>query len=250
MADTIPNITRDQLAKFLPDNDTIRRFEKLFLLAGTTTPQNLQIIFSLIQETAIDAGTAISSANQANDLSVWISQALALMASAPPAQPEMRIDDLSPPTQPFKQQDDLSPPVQPSIDYREIPWTPVVSFATPGDLAVVYAEQSGVAIKIGRQVFVSWAIRTSTFTHTTAAGDLIISGLPFMPGTISQSPLNLSWQGITKAGYTDLSSVAISGSATMQVMACGSAVARSSVIVADVPTGGTVHLIGQGHYSI
>ena len=64
MAETIAPITRDQLARFLPDNDTIRRFEKLFQIAGNTTPINIEIIFRLIEELSIALGGVEGKANQ------------------------------------------------------------------------------------------------------------------------------------------------------------------------------------------
>lgn len=64
MAETIAPITRDQLARFLPDNDTIRRFEKLFQIAGNTTPINIEIIFRLIEELSIALGGVDGKANQ------------------------------------------------------------------------------------------------------------------------------------------------------------------------------------------
>lgn len=67
MAETIVPITRDQLARFLPDNDTIRRFEKLFQIAGNTAPINFEIIFRLLQELTVDSGTAGSRATLAID---------------------------------------------------------------------------------------------------------------------------------------------------------------------------------------
>ena len=83
MAEVIAPITRDQLAKFLPDNDTIRRFEKLFQLAGNTTPINIEIIFRLIEELSIAIGTADGKATQANDSSAYLSQILDLLSGAP-----------------------------------------------------------------------------------------------------------------------------------------------------------------------
>lgn len=85
MAEITP-ITRDQLAKFLPDNDTIRRFEKLFLLAGGTTPANIEIIFRRLDEVSIDANNATSIANMSNDQIEAITQSLELVALAPPVQ--------------------------------------------------------------------------------------------------------------------------------------------------------------------
>lgn len=60
-------ISRDQLAKFLPDNDTVRRFEKLFAVASTLSPDDIQIIYALIGDLSIDLGTAGSRANTAMD---------------------------------------------------------------------------------------------------------------------------------------------------------------------------------------
>jgi hypothetical protein len=77
------SLTRDQLAKFLPDNDAIRRFERLFVQVGETIPQNIAIIFRLIQEVVIAAGNADQKAVMASDLIYNISQALDLLASAP-----------------------------------------------------------------------------------------------------------------------------------------------------------------------
>ena len=64
-------------------------------------------------------------------------------------------------------------------DYEEGTWTPVVTFATPGDLSVAYSRQVGRYTKIGRLVIVHIDISTSTFTFTSASGDLTITGLPF-----------------------------------------------------------------------
>jgi hypothetical protein len=58
-------ISRDSLAKFLPDNDTIRRFEKLFQAVGETTPANFDLIFKLIEELSVSIGTSDSKAGQA-----------------------------------------------------------------------------------------------------------------------------------------------------------------------------------------
>lgn len=65
MAETIAPITRDQLATFLDNNDLIRRFEKLFQIAGNLTPINIEIIFRLIEELSIAIGGVDGKANQA-----------------------------------------------------------------------------------------------------------------------------------------------------------------------------------------
>lgn len=65
MAETIAPISRDQLASFLDNNDLIRRFEKLFQIAGNLTPINIEIIFRLIEELSIALGGVDGKANQA-----------------------------------------------------------------------------------------------------------------------------------------------------------------------------------------
>lgn len=66
-------------------------------------------------------------------------------------------------------------------------WTPAITFATPGDLAVTYSTQTGQFFRIGAMVFVQFQITTSAFTHTTAAGNLRITGLPY---TVTGSTTN------------------------------------------------------------
>lgn len=83
MADVIAPITRDQLAKFLPDNDTIRRFEKLFQIAGNTTPINIEIIFRLLDEVLVNAGLANANATQANDLISRLERSLEVASTNP-----------------------------------------------------------------------------------------------------------------------------------------------------------------------
>ena len=138
-------------------------------------------------------------------------------------------------------------------DYEEGSWTPAITFATPGNLSVTYASQLAYYTKVGRKVDVTFAINTSAFTHTTAAGDLQITGLPF---TVS-SALSLAryqgamrFGGITKATYTNFTIDATAGNAFLIVSAGGSGVAASTVAAADMPTGGTIVLRGSVTYFV
>mgnify|MGYP000443961182 CR=1 FL=1 len=128
-------------------------------------------------------------------------------------------------------------------DYEEGTWTPVVTFATPGDLSVAYSAQIGHYTKIGRLVYVEFNVVTSTFTHTTASGNLTVTGLPFTSSGTNRC-CGLNWSGITKAGYTSVVSLLGTGATSFIFSASGSGVAASNVAVADVPTGGTVILRG------
>lgn len=64
-------------------------------------------------------------------------------------------------------------------DYEEGTWTPFIDYAVTGNLNVVYSLQSGAYTKIGRHVSAHFTLTTSTFTHTTASGTMVISGFPF-----------------------------------------------------------------------
>lgn len=137
-------------------------------------------------------------------------------------------------------------------------WTPVVTFTTPGDLAIQYAVQAGTYRKEGNKSFIDFMIETTAggITHTTASGALNITGLPFASltqnwGNVTASYGTLSWSGITKANYTHIiPQIAANGATTMQLTASGSGQAFSLVVAADVPTGGTLRLAGNAEYRV
>jgi hypothetical protein len=135
-----------------------------------------------------------------------------------------------------------------SITYAESTWTPVLTFATPGDLSVTYSGQSGAATKIGRRVFLDFTITTSAFTHTTASGNCMITGYPYTANS-TVTEYKVRWGGITKANYTDV--YVQSGSGTSGTLfASGSGQASAGVTAADMPTGGTVVLIGSPSFNV
>lgn len=76
-------ISRDRLASFIKDNDTIRRFEKLFQQAGVNTPADIEFIFRLIQELTIGIGTADSKGVLASDQVASLAREVELLISAP-----------------------------------------------------------------------------------------------------------------------------------------------------------------------
>lgn len=96
------NLTRDQLASFLKNQEQIRQFEKLFQIADQVAPSSdtpgieiqagqaqaaaneaLAQIVSLAKDAAINAGTADQKAVQALDALNSIANSLALLAAAP-----------------------------------------------------------------------------------------------------------------------------------------------------------------------
>jgi hypothetical protein len=125
-------------------------------------------------------------------------------------------------------------------------WTPVLTFATPGDLNVVYSTQVGTYLRVGSLILATFNIATSTFTHGTASGDCNITGLPFasknVTGDIHYGVL--AWAGITKANYTQINASLAPNLSLMTLQAYGSAQAAATIAVADMPTGGAVRLRG------
>ncbi len=135
-------------------------------------------------------------------------------------------------------------------DYEEGTWTPVVTFATPGNLAITYSFQTGVYTKIGRLTAVNWVVASSSFTHTTASGNLTLTGLPFASANVAgqNSYGSCMWGGITKATYTSVASLNATNTATILLQASGSGVAASLVTAADTPTGGALNAHGGLQY--
>lgn len=128
--------------------------------------------------------------------------------------------------------------------YEAGPFTPVLTFVTPGDLAVTYSAQVGRYTKSGRLVTVAVSILTSAFTFSTATGDLTITGLPYPAASVSnnQGVGPLAFQGITKASYTQFTPVVSPTTSLIKVLASGSGQALSSVTASNMPSGGTVQL--------
>jgi hypothetical protein len=134
-------------------------------------------------------------------------------------------------------------------DYEEGTWTPVLTFGTPGDLSVAYTTQIGRYTKVGRLVHWSCIILTSTFTHTTASGNLLVTGLPFTAATLSgmvwSTACSLRYD---KAGWTQISATVSSASSSLFFIGNGSGVAQSAIAFGDMPTGTTVTLRASGFY--
>jgi hypothetical protein len=135
-------------------------------------------------------------------------------------------------------------------DYEEGTWTPVLTFATPGNLSVTYSRQKGFYTKIGRLVTVSFDIETSAFSFTTASGNLIISGLPF--ATLNDVDFRahsiVGFQGVTRAGYTQFYAILLNNVTTMLVGASGSGQGISTLSTGDTPTGGVPVFGGSVSY--
>jgi hypothetical protein len=127
-------------------------------------------------------------------------------------------------------------------------WTPSITFDTPGNLAVTYSSRYGVYKRIDNMVYISFVIITSSFSKTTSAGSLRITGLPFTSGINAEGAVEL--QGVTKTGYTNYTLNITASEPTVIIKASGSGQLISSVNAGDMPTGGNVVLRGSITYMI
>lgn len=139
-----------------------------------------------------------------------------------------------------------------SLVYSEGDWVPVLSFDTPGNLAVVYGTRQGKFTQIGRTLHLDFVITTTTFTWSTASGALRITGLPLPAnGGFSEFTGSLSWAGLTATGYVDLAPQVLSAApAVMRLTASGTGVGRQQLNTANTTSGTQVTLSGHIEYFV
>jgi hypothetical protein len=137
-------------------------------------------------------------------------------------------------------------------DYEEGTWTPALTFSTPGNLSVAYTRTAGRYQKIGNTVYCSFTIVTSTFTHTTASGELRITELPFATSSDSDnfSSVGCAFEGWTKANYTQSCIEPTPGQSYATFLLYGSGQAAAVVSSGDVPTGTRKLIQGQFQYKV
>lgn len=157
-------------------------------------------------------------------------------------------------------------------------WTPSIHFDSDGDLAVVYGALTGGRLgyyyTFGQLVFIRFSL-VAELTHSTASGDINITGLPYtclegfqpiaaggvgglLGGAVSEALREqrclagggaVFWDGITKAGYTDCFANAVLGEKYLTLVMSGSGSTLSLVSAADIPTGTTLVLGGTVIYT-
>jgi len=135
-------------------------------------------------------------------------------------------------------------------------WTPALTFATPGDLSVTASVATGFYTQVGVAgagfITVSFNYTTSAFTHTTASGNLQITGLPIAQATASGIlPFGSGrFAGVTKANYTQFCCTIASAAQLLTFTASGSGQSNSTITAADMPSGGSVNIAFQITYRI
>ncbi len=116
-------------------------------------------------------------------------------------------------------------------------FTPTLTFATPGDLAVSYSVQTGRYWRLGDLVFAMVDLQ-ATPTYSTAAGQLRIAGLPF---TVAAPQVAMTFQHGSASptyptGTTTLVTRPETGQTHFILMGLGNGVAQS-LNIAHVPSG-------------
>lgn len=129
-------------------------------------------------------------------------------------------------------------------DYEEGTWTPLFTFATPGDLAVNPSAQSGRYTKVGNLVVCQFVIVCAP-TWTTSSGYALLSGLPFTVQSVIDTGLGtLAGRGFTQAGRTSFNLLPISGNVLAYLVGTGSGVAEELMTNSNFVSGQTVVLQG------
>ena len=136
-------------------------------------------------------------------------------------------------------------------DYEEGTWTPEIHFSTTdGNLSVAYATQGGNYVKIGSLVHVCFMINTSTFTHSTASGNMRITGLPFT-GDGYHTAGNVDHGGITVTNVSTLCPYVVGGQTYIQIYGGAEAGgARFPLNIANTTSGTQVYLVGSVIYTV
>lgn len=130
-------------------------------------------------------------------------------------------------------------------------WTPVLTCATPGNLSVAYATQIGRWWRDENRVTAYFNVTTSTFTHTTASGNIFLSGLPYT----SESTTNLNNVGSTlySSMYSDtarpqLNPFVQSNSTVVRFAKSGPNVSVATAAITDFVTANTFNVTGSVTY--
>ncbi len=120
-----------------------------------------------------------------------------------------------------------------------VPWTPVFTFATLGDLTVVYTVQAGFYTKSGNMIYANFNL-AFTPTFTTSASIVTITGLPLISklstGNVSYGSCLISAPAFP-VGTTSIYCYNNAGTSTVLLGASGTATAAANFSVTQFTTG-------------
>lgn len=102
MSKTPLDLTRKQLAAFVPDQRTLKALEELVSQVNVSLPADITFLTNRVQEVLIDAWIASATANEALDGLEYLRLAEELLALAPQPEPNFAPNfDVAPPAEPF-----------------------------------------------------------------------------------------------------------------------------------------------------
>lgn len=120
--------------------------------------------------------------------------------------------------------------------YDEGTFTPEFTFATPGDLSVVYSNQTGVYTRVGNIVNIQILIGV-TPTYTTSAGAVNITGMPFTANATVIGILTNSSTFAYPASRTWIAGQIAASATILTINGMGSAAGATGLSVTQFPTG-------------
>ena len=116
-------------------------------------------------------------------------------------------------------------------------WTPVFTFATPGNISVVYTVQQGYYSRVGNIITASFYLNF-TPTYTSSSGAVQLTGLPVAANssiTLQLGPITLQTNTFP-AGVTNIYCSLPAGGTLLNIQGCGSATAAASFSTAQFLT--------------
>lgn len=128
-------------------------------------------------------------------------------------------------------------------------WTPVPTFAVPGDAAFVPSTQVGLWTRSDNVVDL-WGTVIGTLTHTTAANAFQIDGMPFpVKNVVGYRPTgSLYWTFNITAGYTCVTPWGQETQERIRFIASGDGVALYILTQLDVPSPATLNMAFHFRY--
>lgn len=127
-------------------------------------------------------------------------------------------------------------------------FTPTISFATPSDLSAAYASQVGHYMRIGDLVYFEMVV-SRALTYTTAAGDLVIGGLPFAAAFTTGATLASVGPGIvSSSGYNQIEGRVLAGGVTATITQLGDNKSAKNFEVANIASGTSLAVRMGGVY--
>lgn len=132
--------------------------------------------------------------------------------------------------------------------YEAGTWSPALTFAVPGNLAVTYTKQLGTYVRFGNMVSISFEIVTASVTYSTSSGLLLITGSPVPNESLQSFSGSLSFEGLTLMDYTQFYPVLDAESTSISIAASASDMPIYTCDTTVTSSGSNITLTGTINY--